>query len=79
VRLGGLLYTLFPQAAATRLATWQFWLQNISVPVFIVGLLLVSGGIEKAVPVVIAGSLLTLASLLAFLVNVFANVRAATV
>ena len=73
--LAGLIYVLFPQAAQTRLALWQFWLQNIGVPIFIIGLILLTSGNEKAVPVVMVGSLVTLVSVLIFMVNVFANVR----
>ncbi len=75
--LAGLIYVLFPQAAQTRLALWQFWLQNIGVPIFLIGLFLLTSGNEKALPFVIVGSLVTLLAVILFLVNVFANVRAA--
>jgi hypothetical protein len=72
--LAGLVYVLFPKAAATRLATWHFWLQNIGVPLFLISLVFVLTGNEAAVPLTIAGSLITLAAMIVFLVNVFANV-----
>ncbi len=73
--LAGLIYVLFPSAAATRLAVWHFWLQNIGVPVFLLSLLFVVSGNAAAVPLTITGSLVTLAATIVFLVNVFANVR----
>lgn len=73
--IGGLVYVLFPAAAATRLATWHFWLLNIGAPVFMIGLFVVSAGNEAVVPVVVVGAFTTLAALLVFLINVFANVR----
>jgi len=76
--LAGLIYVVFPQAAKTRLAVWQFWLQNIGVPIFIIGLTLLASGNEKALPFVIVGSLVTLLAVIIFLVNVFANVREVT-
>ncbi|MBV9736940.1 MAG: cytochrome-c oxidase [Candidatus Eremiobacteraeota bacterium] len=76
--LAGLIYVVFPQAAKTRLAVWQFWLQNIGVPIFIIGLTLLASGDGKALPFVIVGSLVTLLAVITFLVNVFANVREVT-
>jgi len=73
--IGGLVYMLFPQAAATRLAAWHFWLLNIGAPVFMISLYLIVAGNEAAVPVTIAGSFITLAALIVFLINVFVNVR----
>jgi cbb3-type cytochrome oxidase subunit 1 len=73
--LAGLIYVLFPAAAATRLAAWHFWLQNIGVPVFLVSLIFVISGNAAAVRLTITGSLVTLAAMIVFLVNVFANVR----
>jgi cbb3-type cytochrome oxidase subunit 1 len=73
--LAGLIYVLFPRAAATRLATWHFWLQNIGVPVFLLSLVFVVSGNAAAIPLTIAGSFITLAAMIVFLANVFANVR----
>lgn len=73
--IGGLVYVLFPQAAATRLATWHFWLLNVGAPVFVISLFLIVAGNAAAVPATIAGSFITLAALIIFLVNVFVNVR----
>jgi cbb3-type cytochrome oxidase subunit 1 len=73
--ISGLIYVLFPQAAATRLATWHFWLLNIGAPIFIVALVMISAGNQTVIPVIIAGSFITLAALIVFLVNVFVNVR----
>ena len=73
--ISGVVYVLFPQAAATRLAAWHFWLLNVGVPIFVVGLALFAAGNEAVLPLTIAGSFITLAALIVFLVNVFVNVR----
>jgi cbb3-type cytochrome oxidase subunit 1 len=73
--LAGLIYVLFPGAAATRLAAWHFWLQNVGVPVFLISLIVLLSGNAAALPLTIAGSLITLAAVIVFLVNVFVNVR----
>lgn len=37
----GVIYSVYKEAAKTRLATWQFWLHNIGLPILLVGMLFV--------------------------------------
>ena len=74
--LSGLIYTVFPRAGATPLARWHFWLQNVGLPVFLLGLFLIDAGISMpGIPIISVGSILVIAAMLVFLVNVFQNVR----
>jgi hypothetical protein len=64
--LMGLIYRQFPQAAASRLARWNFGLYNTGLPVMMVslgGLLL---GVEAMGPVVAVSSIAVLVAVLLF-------------
>lgn len=37
----GVIYSVYHNAAKTRLAIWQFWLHNIGLPILFVGMLFV--------------------------------------
>jgi hypothetical protein len=49
--LAGLIYSVFPQAAASRLARVHFWLHNVAVPVMMASLAALLLGNESVVPV----------------------------
>jgi len=75
--LAGLVYHFYPAASTTRLARFHFWLHNIGLPVFMVGLgFLLTGG-EWAVPAVIVSATAVLLGLALFAANVLLNVKAA--
>ncbi|AGT33766.1 hypothetical protein M493_17800 [Geobacillus genomosp. 3] len=73
--LAGIIYHLFPQAAATKLANVHFWLHNIGLPVMMIGLVFVVYGNEAFVPVTAIGGVLVVLAVIAFAVNVLQNVR----
>lgn len=73
--LYGVFYHIVPAAAATRLATVQFWLAQISFAVMIVGLLFLFGGYTAAEPVVAAGSMGFLVSAILFAAVAFPALR----
>lgn len=76
--LAGIIYTLFPQAGRTRLAVAHFWLQNIGLPIFMVGLLVIdSGNPHAGIPPTAFGSALVILGLGAFALNVWSNVKPA--
>jgi hypothetical protein len=75
--LAGVIYQLYPAAAATRLAQVHFWLHNLGLPVFMVALALLLSGNEAFGPVVGIAASVTLAGLIVFAVNVWRNVRVA--
>ncbi len=74
--LAGLIYHLYPAAAATRLARIHFWLHNIGLPVFMIGLAFMLLGNEAFDPLVGIGATVTLAGLIVFAVNVVMNANA---
>ncbi|MEO8752566.1 MAG: cytochrome-c oxidase [Casimicrobiaceae bacterium] len=75
--LAGIVYHLYPAAAATKLARIHFWLHNVGLPVFMLGLgWLLTGG-ESAAPVVAAGATAVLVGLALFAANVLVHIKPA--
>jgi cbb3-type cytochrome oxidase subunit 1 len=73
--LAGLIYHFYPEAAKTRLAKLHFWMHNLGLPVFLLGLFVrVSDG-EIAGPLLKLGALTTLVGVQLFVVNIVRNVR----
>lgn len=72
--LAGLIYHLFPAAAASPLAKVHFWLHNLALPVFMIGLAVMLTGNEAALPAVAGGATVLLAGLVVFAVNELKNV-----
>ena len=74
--LAGLIYHLYPAAALTLLARIHFWLHNIGLPFFMLGLGLVLTGHTAAVPIVSVSAGCVTIGLAAFTANVLMNVKA---
>jgi cbb3-type cytochrome oxidase subunit 1 len=74
--LAGVIYHLHPNAALTRLARLHFWLHNIGLPFFMVGLGRVLTGHAAALPMVSVSAGVVVVGLAAFTANVLMNVRA---
>ena len=73
--LAGLVYHFYPSAALTRLARVHFWLHNLGLPVFMVGLGMLLTGSESAVPIVATSASVVLIGLATFAANVLFNVK----
>ena len=74
--MAGVIYTLYPEAAATKLATGHFWLHNIGLPIFMAGLAaMLTTGEQGLVPVVAGGASLLLIGFFLFAGNVLLKVR----
>lgn len=73
--LAGIIYYLFPQAGESTAGKIHFWLHNIGLPIMMIGLILLSGGMEGVEPVIAIGGILVSLAVLSFLYNVFANVK----
>lgn len=73
--LAGLIYRVFPEAAASRLARVHFWLYNLALPLMIGSLAALLLGYPGAAPVLAGSQIVLVAGLLAFAVNVLFNVR----
>lgn len=68
--LVGVIYHYFPKAAASRLASVQFWLHNLFLPVMMVALALVLTGTPQAGPVLGGTAVVMLLAVLLFATNV---------
>jgi len=76
--LSGLIYSLFPAAATSKLGVCHFWLHNIGLPVMVIGLYLKIGEIADWFLIEIGGTLAILGVLL-FVINLFVNVKGSSV
>ena len=78
--LAGVVYHLYPAASSTRLARIHFWLHNLGLPVFMVGLAMVLSGSEaaaSAMPILAGAATVVLVGLFVFAANVLINVKTA--
>ena len=74
--MAGVVYRLYPAAAGTRLAAVHFWLHNLGLPAFMLGLGWMLAGSSHEPPVILApGEAMFLAGLYCFAVNVWRKVR----
>lgn len=75
--MAGVIYHTYPAAGQTALAKAHFWLHNIGLPVFMIGLGLMLTGSDRLMPVVATGASVLLLGLVLFSANVLLRVRAA--
>jgi len=72
----GIVYLLLPACARSRLAPAHFWLHNVGLPIMMIGLAVVAQfGDARAEPAIGVGSLLVVAALIVFCVNLLRNGR----
>ena len=71
----GIVYHLHPQAAQTRLARIHFWVHNLALPLFMVGLAMLLTGHEAFTPLAIAGASAVAIGIFVFVVNLWRCVR----
>src|SRR5262249_24771522 len=71
----GLIYKAFPHAAETRLARMHFRLDNVGLPVFMLGLALLINDQGVALRAVQIGAFMMLAAITMFVVNLLRTVR----
>jgi hypothetical protein len=73
--LAGLIYHFYPEAAQTRLARLHFWMHNLGLPVFLLGLFLRASDQEIAGAFLKIGAPATVVGVMMFVVNIVRNVR----
>jgi hypothetical protein len=71
--ISGLVYCMFPHAAANRLATAHFWLHSLGLPLMMFGLGGYSLGHHQFEPLIAMGALLVTAGLLLFAVVTYVS------
>jgi hypothetical protein len=73
--LAGLIYSVYPDAAASRLAAVHFWLHNTAVPLMLGALAWFLLGHPEVVPVLAASEFVAAGGVIAFAANLFVNVK----
>jgi hypothetical protein len=73
--LAGLIYSVFPDAGASRLAKVHFWLMNLALPVMMLSLGALLLGNQAVLPALVVSEFMAAGGVLAFAANVFLNLR----
>jgi hypothetical protein len=73
--LVGLIYSVFPQAGASRLARVHFWLLNLALPVMMGALTMLLLGHAGIAPVLAIAEIVGALAILAFAANLFLNLQ----
>ncbi len=73
--IAGIVYIVVPACGRTRLASLHFWTHNAGLPVMMAGLVMLVYGIRDAEKAIAGGSMLLLAAVAVFAINVFTNGR----
>ena len=76
--LAGLVYHLYPAASTTRLARFHFWLHNIGLPLFMVGLGFLLTGTESVFLLVLVSAIAVIVGVVLFAANVLLNIKSAS-
>ena len=76
--VAGIIYTLYPQVATTKLAKIHFWLHNLSLPFMMLGLGFVLYGKTAWVPLVSVSATILVLSILLFAYNIFTKLKPRT-
>jgi hypothetical protein len=71
--LAGLIYSVFPTAATSRLGRIHFWLHNLGLPLMMAALAALLLGFVGAIPFLVAAECMLAAGFIAFALNVFRN------
>jgi hypothetical protein len=75
--LAGIIYHLYPAAGKTRLAHTHFWLHNLALPPFMVGLGMLLTGNESADSIIAPAATVVLIGLVVFASNILINAKPA--
>jgi cbb3-type cytochrome oxidase subunit 1 len=72
----GVIYKLYPTVAATKLATAHFWLHNVGLPIFMIGLAtFLSTGDQGLVAVTAIAATTLLIGFYCFAINIWLRLR----
>jgi hypothetical protein len=73
----GLIYSVFPQAGASRLAKIHFWLHDIALPVMLVSLAFLMTGNKQVIPLPGGAEIIAALGIVTFAENIFINLKKA--
>lgn len=72
----GVIYHVFPQLTAKKLANLHFWLHNVGLPLMVLGMVLFALDNESvAIPFMSAGGTLIIVATILFSVNCFLSLK----
>ncbi len=72
----GLIYKAYPDAAEAKLATIQYWLHMIGLPLLVISMVLFATDHKKiGIPIASLGGLMIIASVLLLTINVFKRIK----
>ena len=72
----GVIFKSFPEIGSGTLATAQFWLHNIGLPLLVVSMVFFARGEESlGIPFAASGGLLIISSVIVFAVNIFKRIK----
>jgi hypothetical protein len=72
--LAGLIYSVYPKAATSRLARIHFWLHNLALPVMMGSLAALLLGHTEVVPALVMSEFVAAGGVIVFACNIFLNV-----
>jgi hypothetical protein len=75
--LAGLIYTVYPKAAESRLARVHFWLHNTALPVMMGSLCFLLQGRTEVLPILAGSEFVAAGGVIVFAFNIFRNVTPA--
>lgn len=73
--IAGIFYTLYQQAATTKLAKIHFWLHNLSLPPMMIALGFVVYGKTAITPLLSISATILVISILLFSINILLNLK----
>jgi hypothetical protein len=74
--LAGLVYTVFPKAAASKLAKVHFWMMNLALPVMMGSLsFYLLTGDKSVVPALALSEFVAAGGIICFAINIFTNLK----
>ncbi|KHE72424.1 cytochrome-c oxidase [Halobacillus sp. BBL2006] len=74
--LAGIIYHLFPDLAASKLAIFHFWFHNIGLPIMMMGLFfMIVMEDDGLVPLVATGASITVIGIFLFVFHVLKNLK----
>ncbi|MHA0858319.1 cytochrome-c oxidase [Paenibacillus sp. CMAA1364] len=72
----GLIYKAYPEAGKTQLATVQYWLHMIGLPLLIISMIIFTTDNHAiGIPIASVGGLMVIASALLLTINVFKRIK----
>ena len=73
--LAGVIYQLYPRAGGHWLGLTHFWLHNLGLPVFVIGLFILGSNHPAGMPITAVGAFVAALGIVFFTVNLYVNLK----